>query len=145
VRMGGWDPKNTQSFPAIQALAPPQIGFIISNDWNADGSIQNNLLVNVNGTNKGEQTTYDFVTNTLRRREIMVDGSPVAVTSAITSIAFTYRDADDVVVPTPHVAANALTIRTVEIAVVATPDFQSSSSAQQVSVTSTVRARVRNR
>lgn len=145
VRMGGWDPRNTQSFPAIQALAPPQIGFIISYDWSADGAIQNNILVAVNGANKGEQITYDFVGNALRRRESQVDASAVTVTNAINAITFTYRDVDDAVVASPHLAANALTIRTVEISVVATPDIQATSNTQKVSVTSTIRARVRNR
>jgi prepilin-type N-terminal cleavage/methylation domain-containing protein len=145
VRGSGWDPRNTQSFPAIQALAPPQTGFIISNDWNADGAIQNNILVSVNGTNKGEQITYDVVSNALRRQESRVDASAVTVTNAINAITFTYRDVDDAVVASPHLAANALTIRTVEITVVTTPDVQATSNTQKVSVTSTIRARVRNR
>jgi prepilin-type N-terminal cleavage/methylation domain-containing protein len=144
VRGAGWDPRNTQSFAAIQALAPPQTGFVISNDWNADSLIQNNIVVAVNGVNRGEQITYDFVDNTLRRRESQVDASPVTVTE-VSSITFTYRNADDDVVANPHLAANAPAIRTVEITVVTAPDHQPTSVAQQVSVTSTVRARVRNR
>jgi Tfp pilus assembly protein PilW len=145
VRIGGWDPRNTKAFPAIQALAPPQTGFVISNDWNADGAIQNNILVAVNSVNKGEQITYDVVSNALRRQESRVDASAVTVTNAINTITFTYRDVDDAVVASPHLAANALTIRTVEISVVTTPDVQVTSNTQKVSVTSTVRARVRNR
>lgn len=145
VRTGGWDPKNTGSFPAIQALTPPQTGFIISNDWSADGAIQNNTLVSVNGVNRGEQITYDVVSNALRRQESQVDAAPVTVTNAISSISFTYRDADDAVVTNPHLAANAPNIRTVEITVTTTPDVQASSNTQKVSVTSTIRARVRNR
>jgi type II secretory pathway pseudopilin PulG len=145
VRGGGWDPRNTQSFPAIQALAPPQTGFIISYDWSADGAIQNNILVAVNGTNKGEQITYDVVGNTLRRQESRVDASAVTVTNAINTLTFTYRYVDDAVVASPHLAANALTIRTVEVSVVTTPDVQTTSNTQKVSVTSTIRARVRNR
>jgi prepilin-type N-terminal cleavage/methylation domain-containing protein len=144
VRGGGWDPRNTQSFPAIQALAPPQTGFVISNDWNADSLIQNNIVVAVNGANRGEQITYDFVGTTLRRRESQVDASPVTVTE-VSSITFTYFNADDVVVASPHLAANAPSIRTVAITVVTAPDNQPSSDAQRVSVTSTIRARVRNR
>jgi prepilin-type N-terminal cleavage/methylation domain-containing protein len=145
IRTGGWDPKNTGSFAAIQALTPPQTGFIISNDWSADGTIQNNTLVSVNGVNRGEQITYDVVSNALRRQESQVDASPVTVTNAISSISFTYRDADDAQVANPHLAANAPNIRTVEITVTTTPDVQASSNAQKVSVTSTIRARVRNR
>ena len=144
IRGAGWDPRNTQSFPAIQALAPPQTGFVISNDWNADSLIQNNILVAVNGVNRGEQITYDFVNNTLRRRESQVDASPVTVTE-VTSITFNYLNADDAAVANPHLAANAPSIRTVEITVVTAPDNQPTSVAQRVSVTSTIRARVRNR
>lgn len=145
VRIGGWDPKNTGSFPAIQALTPPQTGFIISNDWSADGAIQNNTLVSVNGVNRGEQITYDVVSNALRRQESQVDASPVTITNAISSISFTYRDADDAAVTDPHLLANAPNIRTVEITVTTTPDVQASANSQKVSVTSTIRARVRNR
>jgi prepilin-type N-terminal cleavage/methylation domain-containing protein len=145
VRTGGWDPQGTSSFPAIQALAPPQTGFVIQNDWSADGAIQNNTLTPVNGTNRGEQITYDFTSGSLRRRESQLDASAVPVTAAISNIAFTYLNADDTVVASPHLAANALAIRTVEVTVTTTPDTQSSSNAQRVLVTSTVRARVRNR
>lgn len=145
VRLGGWDPRQTAAFPAIQALAPPQTGFVISNDWSADGAIQNNTLTLVNGANRGEQITYDFVSNALRRQESRLDAAPVDVTNAIGAIAFTYRDADDVAVASPHLAANASTIRTVEITVTTVPDNQPSSTTQRVSVTSTSRARVRNR
>jgi Tfp pilus assembly protein PilW len=145
VRLAGWDPRNTTTFPAIQALTPPQTGFMISNDWSADGSIQTNTLTLVNGANRGERVTYDFVTNALRRQESQLDASPVTVTNAISGITFTYLNADDQVVASPHVAANAANIRTVEITVTATPDHQASSTTQAVSVTSTIRARVRNR
>jgi hypothetical protein len=74
-----------------------------------------------------------------------VDASAVTVTNAINAVTFTYRDVDDAVVASPHLAANALTIRTVEISVVTTPDVQATSNSQKVSVTSTIRARVRNR
>jgi prepilin-type N-terminal cleavage/methylation domain-containing protein len=144
VRNGGWDPRNTQSFAVIQALTPPQTGFMISNDWSGDGLIQTNLATNVNGTNRGERITYDLVGGSLRRQESQVDNAAVEVTE-VSSITFTYRDADDVVIASPHLAANALGIRTVEITVVTAPDTQSSSNAQRVSVTSTIRARVRNR
>jgi prepilin-type N-terminal cleavage/methylation domain-containing protein len=144
IRGAGWDPRNTQSFAAIQALTPPQTGFVISNDWNADSLIQNNIVVAVNGVNRGEQVTYDFVSGTLRRRESQVDASAVTVTE-VSNITFNYLNADDVAVANPHLAANAPSIRTVEITVVTAPDNQSSSATQRVSVTSTIRARVRNR
>ena len=144
VRLAGWDPRSTTAFPAIQALTPPQTGFMISNDWSADGAIQTNTLTLVNGANRGERVTYDFVGNNLRRQESQLEASPVTVT-AINAITFTYLNADDQVVVAPHVAGNAANIRTVEITVTTTPNTQSSSSTQAVSVTSTIRARVRNR
>ena len=118
---------------------------LISNDWSANGSIETGAPVTVDGENRGEQITYDFVSGTLRRRETPVDASAVPITTAISSITFTYRDGDDAVVADPHVAANALNIRTVEITVTTAPDQSSSSSATSVLVTSTSRARVRNR
>ncbi len=145
VRTAGWDPTKASAFPAIQALTPPQTGFIISNDWSGDGAIQNNVIIAVNGVNHGEQVTYDVVSNALRRQESRIDASAVTITDAINSITFTYRDADGNVVASPHLTANALNIRMVEISVTANPDHQASQTAQQVSVTSTVRARVRNR
>ena len=59
VRSAGYDPKATALFPAITALTPPQVGFTIWNDWNANEVIDTDLSVNVNGTLKGEQITYD--------------------------------------------------------------------------------------
>jgi Tfp pilus assembly protein PilW len=146
VRTGGWDPKNTASFAAITALAPPDVGFRIANDWNATGAIETNLTVNINGALRGEQTTYDFVSNTLRRQESQLDTSPVPVTSAVEAITLQYLDADDVdVTANAHLAATALTIRTVVVTVTTRPDTQSSATANKVSMTSTIRARVRNR
>ncbi len=146
VRVAGYDPRNTASFAAITALTPPQTGFTISNDWNATGAIETNLSVTVNGTLRGERITYDVVTNVLRRQESQINGSPVDVSSAITSISFQYLDADDVAVNTPHLASSAATIRTVVVTVTTTQDSQSvSTAADTVSVQSTIRARVRNR
>lgn len=145
VRTAGWDPRNTTTFPAIQPLAPPNIGFMLSNDWSADGAIQTNTLTLVNGANRGERVTYDFANNALRRQESQLDVSPVTVTTALSGITFTYLDADDVAVANPHLAANAPNIRTVEITVTAVPDSQIAATGGKVSVTSTIRARVRNR
>jgi prepilin-type N-terminal cleavage/methylation domain-containing protein len=144
VRNGGWDPQATSSFPSIQALPPGQTGFIISNDWNATGAIEIAAPVNVNGVNRGEQITYDFVGTALRRREVPVDGAVVNITNAITNITFTYRDADDNVVVNPHLIGTAPSIRTVEITVTTRQD-QAGSYANNVSITTTLRARVRNR
>lgn len=144
VRTAGWDPKATSNFPSIRALPPGQTGFVISNDWSANGTIETAAPVLVNGENRGEEITYDFVGGSLRRRETPVDGSAVAVTDAISAIQFRYLNADDAVVATPHQTTEANTIRTVEITVTTTPD-QSGTSPNTVYVTSTSRARVRNR
>jgi type II secretory pathway pseudopilin PulG len=146
VRSAGYDPKNTATFAAITALTPPSVGFTIWNDWNANATIDTAVIVSVNGTNHGEQITYDYIAgNHLRRQESAVDGSPVVVSSAISAITFQYLDADDVTVSNPHLASNAANIRTVVVTVTTTPDTQASSTSGQVSVTSTIRARVRNR
>ena len=146
VRTGGYDPRNTESFAAITKLAPPNTGFQIANDWNASGAIETNLTVNVNGTLRGEQITYDVVGNTLRRQESQIDGAPVTVSTALSAISFQYLDADDNdVTPTADQAAVAPNVRTVVVTVTTTPDTQASATGAKVSVTSTIRARVRNR
>jgi prepilin-type N-terminal cleavage/methylation domain-containing protein len=144
VRTAGWDPRATSGFPSIRALAPGQTGFVISNDWNASGTIETAAPVLVNGENRGEEITYDFVSGALRRRETPVDASAVEITGAIASIQFRYLNADDVQVNNAHLTTEASTIRTVEITVTTTPD-QGGSSPTTVHVTSTSRARVRNR
>jgi Tfp pilus assembly protein PilW len=147
VRTGGHDPKATALFPAITALTPPQVGFTIWNDWNANEVIDTAVSVNVNGTLKGEQITYDVTSagTILRRQESVIDTSPVTVTDAFSSVTFRYLDADDAVVANPHVLDNALNIRSVEITVLAKPDSQGTSTSPRVSVVSVIRARVRNR
>jgi type II secretory pathway pseudopilin PulG len=145
VRTGGYDPKNTATFAAITALTPPSVGFTIWNDWNANATIDTAITVSVNGTNHGEQITYDFVGTSLRRQESQIDGSPVTVSNAISSLSLQYLDADDITVGSPHLTSNAANIRTVVVTVTTTPDTQAASTSGQVSVTSTIRARVRNR
>jgi type II secretory pathway pseudopilin PulG len=144
IRNGGADPRNTASFPAIQRLAPPAVGFVISNDWSADGAIDPLTPLGFTG-GRGEQITYDFTAGNLRRRESMVDGAPVVITE-VNAITFTYRDADDNdITASAHLAGTAPNIRTVEITVTTDPDNQAGSTSDRVSVTSTIRARVRNR
>jgi hypothetical protein len=146
VRTGGWDPRNTEAFAAITKLAPPAVGYKIANDWNATGAVETNLAVNVNGTQRGEQITYDVVGTTLRRQESQVDAAPVPITSAIDSITFQYLDADDNdVTANAHSVAVAPTVRTVVVTITTTPDTQASVATTKVFVTSTIRARVRNR
>jgi hypothetical protein len=144
IRMAGWDPKGSAGFPVIQALPPGQTGFVISNDWSANGTIETAAPVPVNGVNRGEQITYDVVGTTLRRRERPVDAAAVAITDSIASITFRYRNADDDELSGAHQVGVAAGIRTVEITVTTNAD-QTGSSANNVAVTSTIRARVRNR
>jgi prepilin-type N-terminal cleavage/methylation domain-containing protein len=145
VRSGGYDPKNTATFAAITALTPPNVGFTIWNDWSADGAIETNTTTLVNGTARGEQITWDYTGTSLRRRESQIDANPVTVANTVSAITFQYLDADDVPVGTPHLTASAINIRTVVVTVTTTPDTQATSTSGQVSVTSTLRARVRNR
>ncbi|MBM4439944.1 MAG: prepilin-type N-terminal cleavage/methylation domain-containing protein [Candidatus Rokubacteria bacterium] len=146
VRTGGYDPRNTASFAAITPLNPPNVGFTIGNDWNATGAIESNLLVNVNGTNRGEQITYSVVGTALRRQESVVDGAAVEITNTLNNIVITYLNADDVdVTATAHQATTAPTIRTVVVTVTTNPDVQESGTVTDVALTSTIRARVRNR
>jgi type II secretory pathway pseudopilin PulG len=144
IRTGGHDPRST-NFTAITALAPPQVGFTIDNDWNATGAIETGLAVAFNGANRGERITYTVVANALRRQESFIDASPVEVTSALADITFQYLDVDDVAVASPHVAANAARIRTVVVTITSRPDIQASTSTGHVAVTTTNRTRVRNR
>jgi type II secretory pathway pseudopilin PulG len=144
IRTAGHDPRTT-NFTAIAALAPPQVGFTIDNDWNATGAIETGLAVNFNGANRGERITYTVVANALRRQESFIDASPVEVTDALADITFQYLDVDDVSVASPHVAANAARIRTVVVTITSRPDIQASTSTGHVAVTTTNRTRVRNR
>lgn len=146
VRSAGYDPKNTALQPAITALTPPQVGFVIWNDWNANEVIDTTVTTSVNGANRGETITYDYIAgNHLRRQESVIDSSPVTIADTVTSATFQYLDADDNPVSSPNLAANAANIRTVVVTVTTTPDTQASLTSGKVSVTSTIRARVRNR
>jgi type II secretory pathway pseudopilin PulG len=144
VRTAGHDPRATQ-FTAITPLAPPNVGFVIANDWNATGAIESNLAVNFEGANRGEQITYSVVGTALRRQESFLDASPVEVTDAITAITLQYLDEDDNVIASPHVAANAALIRTVVVTITSRPDTQAYLGTGHVALTTTNRTRIRNR
>jgi type II secretory pathway pseudopilin PulG len=144
IRTAGHDPRST-NFTAITPLAPPNTGFMISNDWNATGAIETNLAVNFNGANRGERITYTLVGSELRRQESFLDVSPVAVSDALNDITFQYLDADDNVIANPHIASNAALIRTVVITVTTRPDTQAYTQTGKVAVSTTTRTRVRNR
>jgi Tfp pilus assembly protein PilW len=144
VRTAGYDPRSI-GFTAVTALAPPNVGFVIANDWNGSGAIELNLAVAMNGIQRGEQVTYTVVGSALRRQESFLDGAPVEVTNAIDSLTLQYFDADDVLIASPHLAVNAALIRTIVITVVTRPDTQSSVSTGQVAISTTSRVRIRNR
>jgi prepilin-type N-terminal cleavage/methylation domain-containing protein len=144
IRTGGQDPLATATFSTITALAPPDTGFVVANDWNGNGAIEAGLSVLVDGALRGEQITYTVTGNSLTRQESFIDGSAVEVTSAINSITFQYFDADDNVVVDPHVAANAVNVRTLVITVTANPDT-SGTATTQAPVTTQNRVRIRNR
>jgi prepilin-type N-terminal cleavage/methylation domain-containing protein len=109
-------------------------GLTIQNDWNADNGIQVTAVTDpVSGAARGEQVIYSFNAGQLLRREMGVDGAPVALASGITSLAFTYLDQDNAV------TATAANIRTVTIT------LTTQQSAGQPQVTMVHRVRLRNR
>ncbi|HUO62567.1 MAG TPA: prepilin-type N-terminal cleavage/methylation domain-containing protein [Terriglobales bacterium] len=109
-------------------------GLTIQNDWNASGDIQTTSVTDpVSGATRGEQVIYSFASGQLLRREMGVDGAPVALVSGITSLAFTYLDQNNAV------TATAANIRTVTIT------LTTQQSSGQPQVTMVHRVRLRNR
>jgi Tfp pilus assembly protein PilW len=143
LRTAGHDPRRTESFAAVTALASGT-GFVIRNDWNASGAIETNVTVTVDNVAHGEQITYTFSGNTLTRQESNVDGSAVTVTNRIGSATIQYLDADDATVSSPS-GANAALIRTVVLDVTTLPDTVEAGTATNAAVRSQTRVRVRNR
>jgi prepilin-type N-terminal cleavage/methylation domain-containing protein len=125
-------PPFNYSFPAITAQSAT--GFTIQNDWNATGTIQTTSITDpVSGATRGEQVIYSFASGQLLRQEMGLDGSPVALASGITSLAFAYLDQNNVV------TATAANIRTVTIT------LTTQQSSGQPQVTMVHRVRLRNR
>lgn len=125
-------PPFNYSFPAITAQSAT--GLTIQNDWNATGTIQTTSITDpVSGATRGEQVIYSFSSGQLLRQEMGVDGSPVALASGITSLAFAYLDQNNVV------TATATDIRTVTIT------LTTQQSSGQPQVTMVHRVRLRNR
>jgi len=143
IRTAGFDPRNTQSFAAVTALASGT-GFVIQNDWNGSGTIDTSGTSTVNGVNHGEQITYAFSGSSLTRQETGVDSAAVTVTTAINSATIQYLDADDVAVANPS-GANASLIRTVVLDITTNSDTSSSGTVNRVAVSSQNRVRIRNR
>lgn len=143
VRTAGHDPLATGTFAAVTALAVGT-GFVVRNDWNANGAINTAVTTTVDGVPHGETVTYTYTGTTLTRQESNIDASPVTVATGITSMTIQYLDADDVAVPTPS-GANASLIRTVVLDISTQPATTTTGTATKVAVRSQTRVRVRNR
>jgi prepilin-type N-terminal cleavage/methylation domain-containing protein len=143
LRTAGHDPRRTEAFSAVTALASGT-GFVIRNDWNASGAIETNVTVTVDNVAHGEQITYTFTGTTLTRQESSVDGSAVAVTNRVSGLTIQYLDADDNTVSSPS-GANATLIRTVVLDATTLPDTSEAGTATNAAVRSQTRVRVRNR
>ena len=143
LRTAGHDPRRTEAFAAVTALASGT-GLVIRNDWNASGAIETNVTVTVDNVAHGEQITYTFTGSTLTRQESNVDGSAVTVTNRISGATLQYLDEDDVTVSSPS-GANASRIRTVVLDVTTLPDTAEAGTATNAAVRSQTRVRVRNR
>ena len=143
VRTAGHDPLATGTFAAVTALAAGT-GFVIRNDWNADGAINTAVTTTVDGVPHGETVTYTYSGTTLTRQESNIDASAVTVATGISSMTIQYLDVDDVAVPTPS-GANASLIRTVVLDISTQPATTTTGTATQVAVRSQTRVRIRNR
>jgi type IV pilus assembly protein PilW len=138
------------AFPAITAQS--STGFTLQNDWNGNwngttgistGTVTQVVMAS-NGTTsnvtRGEQIIYAYSSGTLTRREMGVDGSPVTVVSNLSSLSFTYLDADGATTST------AADIRTIVVNAVGQPQVQPTAyTAGRVQVAMTDSVRLRNR
>jgi hypothetical protein len=138
-------------FPAV--LNQSATGFTLQNDWDGNwpttaiatsGYVTQTVMSTTSSTTtnvtRGEQIIYTVAGGELRRQEIGVDASAVAVVSNLSSITFTYLDADGVVTAIP---AN---IRTITVSAVGQPLVQPTAyTAGRVQVAMTDSVRLRNR
>src|SRR5262249_15528164 len=143
LRTAGYDPSSTGGFIAVTALSTGS-GFVIKNDWNANGIIDTNVTQTVDGVSHGEQITYRFTGTTLTRQESNIDGSAVTVTDKISNISLQYLDETGAAVSNPP-GTNASLIRTVVIDITTSPDTTATGTATQANVRSRSQVRVRNR
>jgi type IV pilus assembly protein PilW len=159
IREAGYCPTCGASTPPFSAVtgptagtAPSATGFTLQSDWNGTGTIATGTVTQVvmgaTGTTtnvtRGEQVIYSYSSGTLTRREMGVDGTPVTIASNLSSLSFTYLDADDVAfTPTTTTQAN---IRTIVVNAVGQPQDQpTAASAGRVYVAMTDSVRLRNR
>ena len=156
IREAGYCPTCGTGSPAVAAFpaitSQSSTGFTIQNDWsgnwNGTTGISTGTVTQVvmasNGTTsnvtRGEQIIYAYSSGTLTRREMGVDASAVTVVSNLSSLSFTYLDADG------NTTATAADIRTIVVNAVGQPQVQPSASmAGRVQVAMTDSVRLRNR
>jgi type IV pilus assembly protein PilW len=156
IREAGYCPTCGTGSPAVAAFpaitAQSSTGFTLQNDWNGNWNgttgISTTTVTQVvmasNGTTsnvtRGEQIIYAYSSGTLTRREMGVDASPVTVVSNLSSLSFTYLDADGATTST------AADIRTIVVNVVGQPQVQPTAyTAGRVQVAMTDSVRLRNR
>jgi len=168
IREGGYCPTCGTGSPAIAAFpavvgtssaaAPTSTVLTIQNDWDAtwngtsgistSGTVTQVVMASGSNTTsnvtRGEQIKYSYSSGTLTRQEVGVDASPVAIASNLSSLSFTYLDANGAsFTPT---TSNMTNIRTVVINVVGQPQVQADSAAYgKVYVAMTDSVRLRNR
>jgi type IV pilus assembly protein PilW len=159
IREAGYCPTCGSGTPPFSAItgptagsAPSASGFTLQSDWDGSAAISSGtvtqVVMNSNGTTsnvtRGEQVIYSFSGGTLTRREMGVDGSPVNVVTNLSTLSFTYLDADGVAfTPTTTTQTN---IRTIVVNAVGQPQVQpSAASAGRVFVAMTDSVRLRNR
>jgi type IV pilus assembly protein PilW len=159
IREAGYCPTCGSGTPPFSAItgptagsAPSASGFTLQSDWDGSAAISTGTVTQVvmgsTGTTtnvtRGEQVIYTYSSGTLQRREMGVDASPVTVASNLSSLSFTYLDADGVAfTPTTTTQTN---IRTIVVnAVGQPPDQPTAASAGRVYVAMTDSVRLRNR
>ncbi len=140
IREAGYNPRGVTTFNPIITFSAT--GFTIQNDWNANGVIDNTLIITdpVKGTGRGEQTIYALSGNDLTRRETGVDAAAAPLIAGVTALSFQYLDINDAA------TATAASIRTVVITATVRQNTGPASGALQSSqVVLTNRVRLRNK
>lgn len=140
IREAGYNPRGVITFDPIVTFSAT--GFTIQNDWNANGVIDNTLVITdpVKGTGRGEQTIYALSGNNLTRRETGVDAAALNLISGVQALSFQFLDINDAA------TATASAIRTVVITATVSQNTGPASGALESSrVVLTNRVRLRNK
>ena len=138
-RSPGDDPPPPPRPPAI-AAGQTATSFTVQNDWNGNGTIDQGVVVTVNGSLRGEQVTYSFAGGQLLRRESAVDNAAQPIVGGIQGLVVTYLDASGTETATPeYICSVVVTVQT-------RPETRQAATYQQggVVVTMTDTARIRN-